>query len=345
MSFILFFGVTITLAALSRDKFFLQLLIIACALFMSLRGMDTPDTAAYFFWYEFPPIKNNHVEQGYAWLCYYAFTLEIPFRIFIFFKALLEMEIWLYCSKKLFPKANYNLLFALCLCFYGIYFWGCVLRASMAITIGYIAMSGLLTKRKIEIKDYVFFFALIFFASTIHVSSLIYVFCPLFKYRLKQKQIIIIIISCIGCIFLLNILGASSYINSIIGSVQGMDKFQNYTGNETDKSFISLFWIIPLVICCLIAKRFRYLMLNNTTGRINNFFCNLYLCGFVLLTITNKIPAGSRLGMMYTFFEFIIIYKLAKTYRSQIGRIAIYSGYILLRFTYMIHSIPLFLKY
>lgn len=345
MAFIFFFGTVILLASLTRNRFFLHLLIIACALFMSMRGLETPDTAAYLAWFENPPILNPNVEQGFAWLCHFFNISGSSFHFFLFVIAFVEMEVWLYCTKKLFPKANYNLMFALCLAFYGIYFWGCVLRASIAITIGYIAMTSLLSGDGNRIKKLIYYYILILVASLFHASALIYLICPLLNFTMGKKMGAIMVTGSILIAILLDKLGLSSYMELVIASVEDMSRFQGYINRENESSLISLFWIISLIICCWIIFRYKYIEDETKSGKIARFFCNLYIIGFLLITITNNIPAGTRLGMMFTFFEFIIIYKLTNTYRNQLGKIAIYSGYIVLRFTYMIHSTPLFLNY
>lgn len=345
MAFILFFGTVILLASLTRNRLFLHLLIIGCALFMSMRGLKTPDTAAYLAWFEEPPILNPHVEQGFAWLCYFFNAAGSSFQFFLFVIAFVEMEIWLYCTTKLFPKANYNLMFALCLVFYGIYFWGCVLRASIAITIGYIAMTALLSSNGNKIKELIYYYILILAASAFHASALIYLICPLLNFTIGKKLGAIMVTGSIVLAIMLDKLGLSTYMELVIGSVEDMSRFQNYIIKESDTSLISLFWIISLIICCWIIFRYKYIIDVAKGGMITRFFCNLYIIGFLLLTITNRIPAGARLGMMFTFFEFIIIYKIANSYKHQTEKITIYGVYIFLRFSYMIHSFPLFLNY
>lgn len=321
-------------------------MIFVGALFISQRGLDTPDTLPYLEWFEDAPIGNNHVEQGYAYLCKLLYDLGLSFNSFLFLVAFIEMEVWVCCTKRLFPKANLNLLLALCLSFYGIYFWGCVLRASISITIAYIAFTYLLNCHKTKLSRLISFYILILIAFFFHSSSVIYLICPLFLIRWNKYIYWSIALCSILIAILLKSFGIGEFINLIISSSEDLDRFQNYTAREGNSSFPSLFWLISLALCIYVMYNYKSLITKeNFKNQAQIFFINLYIAGFFFLTMTLNIPAGSRLGMMFTFFEFLIIYFIARNLKKVATRYILYSSYIGLRFSYMIYSFPLFLNY
>lgn len=346
MYFIIIFGLILFVLLFTKSKLVLHLMIIVGAIFMSLRGIDTPDTLPYLQWFENPPIGNNHVEQGYAYFCSFFNSLGFSFNTFLFILAFTEMEVWIYCSNKIFPRANKNLLLALCLSFYGIYFWGCVIRASIAITLAYVAMTFLLNERKCVAKRLIMFYTLIGVAFIFHKSSIIYVLCPLFLFRWSNYLRWAIVLGCIGLTYVLQSLGVGTIINSFIMSSEDLERFQTYASQEGETTLISLFWIISLAISLYITLYYKKLLTNGYGNElVKRYFINLYVIGFALLTLTINIPAGSRLGMMFTFFEFVIIYIIAMNVKTISIRYSIFFAYIFLRFSYMIHSFPLFLNY
>lgn len=344
MTFIIFFWLVIFFLLFSKNRISLHIIIFICALFMSIRGLETPDTLSYLEWFEYPPLLSPHVEKGYAIFCLFFNDLGFSFRFYLFLLAFIEMEIWVYCTRRLFPHSNINILLAMCLSFYGIYFWGCVLRASMSITIAYLAFTFLLSNRGPLIKKLLLYYMLILLASCFHISALIYLLCPLLTMNIAGKIRWIVLLGGIVLVFLLDQIGLTNYMELVIGNVEEMNRFQHYTDDEDKNSILSFFWIISFVISLTIVINYEKI-LKKGNPKIRRFMMNLYLIGFLLLTLTINIPAGSRLGMMFTFFEFGVIYYFSTLLKSKRRQMVLYGSYSFLRFAYMIHSFPLFLNY
>lgn len=343
MTIILFFGIIFCILLLNRNKYVLQFVIIACAIFFSLRSDTVPDTKPYQEWFYNPPFGTS-IEIGYCYLCEFFRYLGFSFREFLFVIALLELEIWYLCTRKLFPKFNYSLLLALCLCYYGIYFWGCVLRASIAISMGYIGITILLKSNQSLLMRLVLYSLLIYLASLIHISALIYLICPFLLFNYSPKVLGIIFIATVFIGVYINYLNLTQYFTGIIEKIDDATRLQNYITREKFGGY-SFFWITALIISSLSIYNYQSLTKGDDC-EIRGFFIKLYLIGTWVLSLTLKIPAGSRLGMMFTFFEFIVVYILIKhLLHSKSIQIIVSIGFIMLKFSYFLHQFPLFLGY
>lgn len=245
---------------------------------------------------------------------------------------------------KLFKNINISFLLALCLSYYGIYFWGCVLRASIAITIGYLAFTILLNEEHKTIYRIIVFYILIFLASTFHSSSYAYAICPFLILPVEKRIRYLLIIASVFAAFGLNTLGLNSIIERIIVSSNDFGRFQGYLLREEENYGISFFGITSVAIAIFSTIRYKNIF-NGEDTNVSKFFMNVYLVGVMLLTVTLNIPAGSRLGRMFTFFEFAVICYILKSYSRVMPRVVISFTYLICRFPYLIYSYPLFLNY
>lgn len=346
MNIILFFIFVFLILLCNKSKFIVQFCIIGISLYFSFRNDLVPDTAAYKdMFYGSIEYFSTHIEFGFLKYAEWFHALGFSFQQFLFVTCLIEMEIWYWVTRKLFPSYNIGILLVLCLCYYGIYFYGIVLRASIAISIGYLGFYFLLNSKYSYLRRYIIFFGLLLLAVSFHASAWLYVLCPFFLVCYKNRTKFVFIIAAIVFGALLTVSTLNSYMEFIIGNVEGMSRFSNYLTNS-EEGTVYFGWFFSLIIVFLaIWSTLRENELKS--NRIFNFFMNAYFVGFLSLSLTLHIPAGSRFGMMLTFFEFIVVYYLIYRWRiqSQNIRIICMFGYIIVRFAYLIHQVPLLLNY
>ena len=123
-------------------------ILILSALF-SMRGITVPDTEPYMDIYK---AGSNYIgiEQGFLWLCDYFNSWGASFPVFVFFLSIVMLEMWYYCSCKIFGKNSVGVMAIMMLSYFGFYFYGIVLRSAIAITLCYFGITILFSvKRKL----------------------------------------------------------------------------------------------------------------------------------------------------------------------------------------------------
>ncbi len=346
MDFIFFFGIIAFILLVSNNRAVLQVCFFAIAVFFSMRNDLVPDAAAYREMYEDLPYSwSAHIEAGYLSFKEFFKFLGFSFQGFLFILVLAELECWYYASMRLFKKFNISHLFLLCFAYYGIYFYGIVLRASISLTIIYVGYAFLLTTNKKPVLKWAIFTGFVFLSFLFHRSSIIYVLVPLFTLRFGYRWEMVGLIAGVILFFTTSISALNQFIESVIGSVDDLDRFQGYVNTSAEQS-ISLGWLTTLLITILaiIAKRPGSRLQDDSKF---NFFSEMYLAGFLVTSLTIHIPAGARLGMMFIFFEFVVVYYLINKWkvRNPYMRFCWLLAYIGLKFGYLIHKVPLLLNY
>lgn len=330
---------------LSRDRLLHQFAIILLCFLFSGRSSLVPDTLNYEAIYNQNIASDDNIEIGFLYLCCLFKNLGFSFREFLFIITLLCLESVYYYSTFFTSKGNAGTIILLLISYFGLYYYGIVLRSAIAITLCYCGIVNSLRKRSFLSK--LSLILIIIIASTIHISTVLFilVFIAFFKipsYLLKT-------IICLSIFFLTStsVIPISQYIYSLTIALNATRLTHYANMLETSDGAGILSWLYVLI--SILGVKFRNsLLTKGIDNYIYNCFLNLYIFGSLINSILWQIPGGSRVSMQFLFFEFIIIYFLI----FRIGLIKKYKykfisvgAYCLIKTFALFHYIPNLMKY
>lgn len=260
----------------------------------------TPDTAAYRLMYE-RSFEDLNYEYLYLLVNRFFNSIGVSFRLFLFITTFILFITWMKITNII--TNNLFIAFLSFIPFYGLYFFGITIRAAIAVTISYLAIVIFL--KLINKRRYLYYYLLITIASGFHISAAIFYTLPIFAQKEYKKSVLFVFLLIIACIPLFNNLipfirdFALNYL-----SKTDVSRLSNYIERASD----SMLYSLTLVKNVFFAGIFIALKNRVIKNRIiYNFFLNTYLVGCFLLVLFSFVTAGSRLAMLFLFFEFILI--------------------------------------
>lgn len=283
----------------------------------ALRDMTVADTEPYYETYT--GIIDPNMELGYLYINYLFSSSDISFRFFLFLVACFDLTLWFFCTKKILKQNNLLLALFVFMSNMGLLYYGIVLRAGMANAIMYIPlamilffldgneMSGLRIKDifKKKIILFVLLYCLfLFLASLFHQSVFILVVAlPLVILPLNDKIRYMIL----ALAFLVYFYpGVFSWVVSIAQPFMEANELRGAYRLEGDvHSGVSYSQIINIIIGVIYIV-FAKSITDERHKQQYNFVLNLYVLGVLVSGIFSFITAGTRLGHMLCFYDFLL---------------------------------------
>lgn len=286
-----------------NSRHIVQILIYTMFIIIfSSRSNDIPDTIPYREMFLKGVNSFDNVEIGYLRLNDALRNIGLSF-----FQYLLIIELFLFITWEYTTKLHFSrtlLPFIIFMSYMGLYFYGIVLRAAIGTTICYLALSIML--KHINTYTLILYYLLVGLSMTIHQSMLVFLFVPFLCFK-KYNNYLLYFIVAISAI--IPIIGLDKYIGQYFSyfiSYFNLDRFDSYVenGSQNNNTSYALTSIKYLLLSLTFIYCRKYIILNTTKY---NFFLNIYILGFVLISNTYFITSGSRLAMCFLFFEFILV--------------------------------------
>lgn len=348
MKLVVFFAIVL-FVCLSKSKYKVHIAILLLAFLCSSRPDTVPDTIGYRDLYLYNINGEFSAEIGFQYLCYFFHNIiGLGFSQFLFLLALLSGEIWYAITKRIIRDANYGLAFLLFISFFGIYYFGVVLRASLAILICYAGISLML---KGSVKDFIAYVVIVGIAFFFHKTSLLFLMslACLFRYKsffLYGALIVSIIIAIIH-----PFTAVQSQLESFLNVTSDTGEFARFAGyvdDEYQSTGIDLIYVSYLIIAS--AAIFFRDSIQGSAKEIKTFnlFLNMYVLAIVMYGMVMDFRALSRLPMQWLFFEFIIVYFLLFRNNNRFVHNYRYLSFFLIcvaKFILLVHRTPLLLNY
>lgn len=292
----IFRGVTLSLPERNGNLWFLALTFIYLYFFCVLRSFDVGRdiqgyisgyvTTASVTWDNWDYI--SHYEVGYMALMKVCNVIGLTARGFFYvIYAIILFPIYLLIKKYSASPLTSVILF---ICYQLFAFSLTGLRQAIAMSICMIAFMQAMKPGK---KDLIIFIVLVYLASLIHTSSLIFIFAYIImRIPINKKSIILYILSAIIC-EVLNSIGVGYVLSVFDNTAYGLE--------DNNRLGSSLILIIIFIICALYTQ---YRLKNKNELKLNQYFTNLLMAGLCLMLLFN----GSILlrATMYYYFTFIL---------------------------------------
>lgn len=286
------------------------------------------------------------VEEGFLKLCEFFSDAGFSFAMFIFVLSLVMLEIWYFCTYFLFKKANTGVLAILMISYFGIYYYGVVLRSAIVITLCYVGITLLFSNLN-RFLSLIIFYLLVLLSFQFHMSAVFFCLTPLLLFKIDTKVQYIIAFSSLFLVFFNSFFPLKAYVEQVIG-VLDLYRFDYFLNRDLDTGRVS----VRSLLYCLISIYIVYINsktkgLEEKQTKMNNFFINIYIVGAVINSLVWELPAASRLPTNWLFFEYAVIYNAVQNYQnySKKTKYGIYCLYAVVMFVSLIHSFPLFLNY
>lgn len=302
-------------------------ILILCFLFAS-RTTVIPDTLNYIEIYETNLASNDSIEIGYLYLCKFFQSLGFSFNQYLFCILLICLELIYKYTYVLLNKKYIGIALIMLISYFGLYYYGIVLRSSIAITLCYCGIANALIKQTRSSK--IALLVLILISSTIHISSLLFLFSFIAFYRISKPILLIVVWTTVFLLTTTSVIPVSQYIESITLALNANRLTRYASMLETADGASLLSWTYILI--SVIALKYRDRIRNDYDKKVYNCFLNIYICGSLINSLFWQIPGGSRLSMQLLFFEFIIVYYLV----FQTGLTRRYGNQLMLAIMYVI---------
>lgn len=323
------------LLCISNTKIFHHIAILLLCILFASRTTAIPDTINYVDIYETNLVSNDSIEIGYLYLCKFFQSLGFSFNQYLFCILLICLELIYKYTCVLLKNKYIGIALIMLISYFGLYYYGIVLRSSIAITLCYCGIANALIKETRSSK--ITLFILILVSSTIHISSLLFIFSFIAFYQIPKPILLIVICITVLLLTTTSVIPVSQYIESITLALNANRLTRYASMLETADGASLLSWTYILI--SVVALKFRDSIKNDYDKKVYNCFLNLYLCGSLINSLFWQIPGGSRLSMQLLFFEFIIVYYLV----FRVDMMRRYSNQMLLVFFYvLIKSFALF---
>lgn len=305
--------------------------IATVAVLLSMRGDSTPDTAAYRDIYK-RSSENLNYEFLYMELNRFSNGIGMSFDVFLFLLTLTLFFSWYRLTSSIIN--NMFIAFITFLPFYGLYFFGITLRASMAVLVSYLGIIILLKNRKVS--GYLLYFICVFIASGFHQTALAFLFLPVVYKKFSKKWLYGFLLITASLPLFNNYIPFIQDITFRYLETVGFSRVEGYVTRGPGVMTYSLSLIMNLVFAgVFISLKNRIIFKNH----IYDFFLNIYLIGCFLISLFSFVTAGSRLGFMFLFFEFILLTLLYES--SNINK---HKLNLLIMFSVIINFVGIILK-
>lgn len=342
MTFIIVYLLVIFLFSINR-KWSHQLSIIVLSILFASRNKSVPDTVPYMEMYN-DVSGYGGIEPGFLRICEFFHNLGIPFSVFIFIISIIMLETWYYCTQRIFGKNSVGVMAIMMLSYFGFYFYGMVLRSAIAITLCYIGVMVLLTK-KINWYSYLKYYIIVFLAFQFHQSVVLFSLAPLMLVKFNLKLQYLIAVSSFLFLFITDILPIKNYLELYLNAYEGsrFGYFLERDFNSTRAGIRSVLYSVISVFSVYCASKVNP---NCDQRRIIDFFVNIYIVGAIINSLIWELPAATRLPMNWLFFEFAVVYCVT-FYNNQLikQKRLIILMYTIISFAVLLHSFPLILNY
>lgn len=337
--------IIVTILFLSKKRWALHLAILILALLFASRTDLIPDAQAYRFYYEQYEIPN--LEKGYlSFSKFFSKNLQFSFGAFLFVLSLSLLELWLWTTKKLSNLKDVGIQFALMLSYFGFYYYGIVLRSSIAITIVYSLFPILLHSAKKY--RYIVYVLGVLFAIQFHQTAIIYLLVPFFLFKINDKYLYVVNVISLALLLTSEVIPIQTYIGEAIDQL-GYYRFNTYLEKdlETERANLIAFLFVAISFVAVFYKdRIKYISKEEETRYI--FMMNLTVFGTLLNSLVWQIPAMSRLSYQWLFFEGYIIYMILFRSKSKVlynYRYPISVALCAVQFFALLHYYPLIMNY
>lgn len=323
-----------SLFAFHKTKNSLHISILLLSYLFSCRSTLVPDTEAYMSIYEYGLDWHEPIEIGFLYLCHiFKNIIHFSFAGFIFVITLLLFETWYYIVKRLLVGYDIRVAFVIFLSYYGIFFYGVVLRSAIAITLCMVGIYYLNSHR--TTKSLVIYIVLVLISALFQVGSLLFLFTPLCYRRYSQKTLYTIIYLSVVVLFV----SSTSYISTIIeqfSQLVNIGRMGDYASNYVENSGFSIqvllnIFIGGLLVYCRGNDKFLQ------DFKTSNLFINMCVFATLIISLLNNFDSGARLGMQWSFFEFIPITILATRYKKIY---IIMMTYVVIKMFALLHYFP-----
>lgn len=283
-----------------KNKLVLFIILIV-AIVLALRSDNTPDTAAYRLMYE-DSAADSSIEFLYIWLNrFFNQNIGLSFDSFLLILTISLFLSWYKITNQIID--NLFVGFVSFLPFYGFYFFGITLRASIAVVISYLAIVILLKNK--SFKGFLLYYIFVLLASGFHQSALVFLVLPLIALRQYKKYTLYLVLLFSATLPLYN--DYIPIIKNVAFRYLAFVEFSRVEGYVTE-SASEMMYSFTLLKNLVFGGVFIFLR-NKLIAKqsIYNFFLNTYLIGCLLLSLFSFVTAGSRLAIMFLFFEFILL--------------------------------------
>ncbi len=275
--------------------------LIGISFLIAFRPEDAPDLLGYKILYHNSLSNQTFYEYLYVMLCRLFFSNGIPFQTYLTLLTISLFLSWYYMTAKL--TEHMVIAFIAFIPFYGIYYFGIILRASIAVMVSYY---GLLALQRSQSRfKYIVYYATITIASGFHNSASIFFFIPIFCLNYYSNKMLYF---SMGIVLLFPLFGppivkATSSMALALFQYLKINRYNHIIlDNALQTISISLFLIKSLIVG-LVFVYFRGRIVKNAI--IYNLFTNIYIFGIVLYGALDFLLGGARLGLMLLFSEFI----------------------------------------
>jgi hypothetical protein len=266
---------------------------------LALRGDTTPDTVAYKEIYEYS--SDFSVEPLYLAVNSFFNRIGVNFKLFLFIITFFFFLFWHYLTKKILNQQF--IAFISFLPFYGLYYFGIVLRSSFAILFCYLGIVILLKNK--NLKGYIWYYLLIILAYGFHVGSIIFIFLPIIaQTNYKTSTLFVFLLFIVLLPLFYNI---TPILRNLVSWYLELTKFQRAESYlETGSGYVT-YSLVLLKNVFLGGVFINYRKKIIDKENLYNFFLNTYLFGCFLLVLFSFVRAGSRLAYQFLFFEFVLL--------------------------------------
>ena len=317
-----------------------QVSILLMVFLFGLRSYGIPDVENYIEMYRDTLDYDDGIEYGFLLLCHFFKTIGFEFHGFLLLITFLMFESWWYLTRKITDSNIIFFPFIIFCSYWGVYYYGIVLRSAIAITLMFWGIFFLYSyKKKLGITLFSLF---LFLSITIQIGSLLFLLVFLFRREIKAFYLYITV----ALSSLLLITGAFSSIGQYvvaISSFMGSQRFGHYVENMDGSDGASIrAWSYIVFAIMFICLR-KYLNENERLREWYNLFLNMFILALVINSALWEIPVASRLPSQFLFFDYFLFYFVVCKSKSVHIRKA--SGPILLIVTMiklfsLIHYFP-----
>ena len=280
---------------------------------LSQRSLLVPDTKEYIDIFLYPENYSGFYESGYLYLC--ALSNSYNFRVFLILISSISLLLWFISSRRVFNDYMLIIPFTAFISFYGTFYFGIILRASLAVLIVYLGLSRDLGKWQ-QISYYII---CCFIATLFHETTILFVvFFFFFKKKYKSTFLYSILIVAL-ILKLLNIIPASlSFLISVADFI-GFRRMSSYLlRSSVSEMVISLTFIKHALFSLFFIYSREHIDFKTSKQKMfYNLFLNIYIIGTTLSLLLDFIPAGGRLSMLLLYFEFIPVSFIALSWRQS----------------------------
>lgn len=336
--------IIVYLLCISEKKALHQVAILLLCFLFANRATSVPDTLNYIEIYEQNLTIIDNIEIGYLYLCAFFHSLGLSFSQYLFCILFICLEILYKHTSTILRNRHIGIALVMLMSYFGLYYYGIVLRSAIAITICFCGIANVLFKQTPTSK--LILLILIILASTIHISSLLFLLAFISFINLPKSILWAIIIATVLLLTTTSIIPISQFIEYVTVGLNANRLTRYASMLETSDGASILSW--TYIFISAVALRKKNNIRNDFDKNVCNCFLNLYIFGSLINSLFWQIPGGSRLSAQFLFFEFIVVYylifkmDLVRRYGNQL---MIGVLYVTIKTFALFHYYPFFFFY